>query len=183
MATRISPFSTNARLPSISLHHGKSIRWSAWRDDARLLNGRQVLEWLAKRGVRAPLDEYEADVRNREASLAAWKHWHQATPRCLQPLLEPYRQLADKVVFVPSPSRTVRASLEESPAPAGMSAEYFAEVVRAFDDAYLDAREQARVLYAWFGRGSSRWSGFPAYEQVAEWLLLRLSAEDLIQGF
>src|SRR5688500_3298743 len=167
----------------IALHHGQSIRWREWRDDARLLNGREVLEWLAERGVRAPLDELEADSRNTKALLAAWEQWHEGTPLSLRPLLEPYRQLMGQAVFVPSPSKTVRMSLEELSPPGGMSAEYFAEVVKTFDHAYPNPREQARVLYAWLGRGSSRWSGFPVYEQVAEWLLLRLSVEDLLMGF
>lgn len=170
-------------LAEISLHHGTSIRWRAWRDDARLLNGRESLEWLANRGVRAPLDEFEADLRNTEALLAAWEQWHEATPPCLQPLLEPYRQLMDQAVSVPSPSRTVRMSLDSSSISGLMPPEYFAEVARRFDHAYPNAREQARVLYAWLARGSARWSGFPAYEQVAESLLLRLPVEDLILGF
>lgn len=170
-------------LAEIALHHGKSIRWRAWRDDARLLNGRESLEWLARRGVRAPLDEFEADLRNTEALLAAWEQWHEATPPCLQPLLEPYRQLMDQAVSVPSPSSTVRRSQESLSVPGGMSPEYFAEVVGTFDRAYPNARVQARVLYAWLGRGGARWSGFPVYEQVAECLLLRLSVEDLILGF
>ena len=170
-------------LAEISLHHGKSIRWRAWRDDARLLDGRESLAWLADRGVRAPLDEFEADLRSKEALLAAWEQWHEATPPCLQPLLEPFRQLIDQAISVPSPSRTVRMSLDRSSISGLMDPEYFAEVAGTFDHAYPNAREQARVLYAWLGRGSDRWSGFPAYEQVAECLLLRLPVEDLILGF
>lgn len=170
-------------LAEISLHHGTSIRWRAWCDDARLLNGRASLEWLANKGVRAPLDELEAELRDTEALLAAWHQWHEATPGCLQPLLEPYRQLMGQAVVVPSPSSTVRMSPESLSVPSGMSPEYFAEVARTFDHVYPNAREQARVLYAWLGRGCARWSGFPVYEQVAECLLLRLSLEDLLLGF
>jgi hypothetical protein len=173
----------DAVLAEISLHHGRSMRWSAWRDDARLLDGREVLEWLASRGARVPLDEYEDERREEEAALAAWEEWHTATPPCLQPLLEPYRQLTGQVLFVPSPSSTTPARMDHAIAPAGMPADYFEAVTSAFDEEYPDPREQARVLFAWFGRGSGSWSGFPSYEQVAECLLLRLSSHDLIRGF
>ena len=170
-------------LAEISLHHGRSMRWSAWRDDARLLDGREVLDWLASRGAHAPLDEYEAERREEEDARAAWEEWHEATPPCLQPLLEPYRELTGQVLFVPSPSTTISARMDHAIAPTGMPADYFAAVTSAFDQEYPDPREQARVLFAWFGRGSGPWSGFPSYEQVAECLLLRLSSHDLIRGF
>jgi hypothetical protein len=69
-------------LAEISLHHGRSIRWSAWRDDALLLDGREVLEWLASRGASAPLDDYEAERREEEAAHAAWEEWHACRLLC-----------------------------------------------------------------------------------------------------
>jgi hypothetical protein len=36
------------------------------------------------------------------------------------------------------------------------------------------------VLYGWFGSGAGPWSGFPAYEEVAEQLLLMQSTKDLL---
>src|SRR5581483_6213885 len=45
---------------TITLHHGQSIRWdSEWRWDAELADGRRLIEWLAARGVRGPLEEVE----------------------------------------------------------------------------------------------------------------------------
>lgn len=40
--------------------------------------------------------------------------------------------------------------------------------------------ELARSLLAWFGSGEGPWSGYPAYEGVAEQLLLRLGTEPLL---
>ena len=46
----------------ISLHHGRSIRWDAWRNDAMLVVGDRLVDWLADRPA-APL------VRERPWSL------------------------------------------------------------------------------------------------------------------
>ena len=46
-------FSGNSgdRLAVIGVHHGKSIRWDAWHDDAELISGGDILKWLAAHGV------------------------------------------------------------------------------------------------------------------------------------
>jgi hypothetical protein len=40
--------------------------------------------------------------------------------------------------------------------------------------------ERLLVLLGWFGSGAGPWSGFPAYEEVPEKLLLQYSTEDLL---
>ena len=54
-----------SRLALISIHHGLSLRWSAWHFDAKLVDGRALLEWLVHRGVTEPLREFEADNARR----------------------------------------------------------------------------------------------------------------------
>jgi hypothetical protein len=34
-------------LAVLGIHHGRSVRWNAWKDDAELLDGRRLLDWLA----------------------------------------------------------------------------------------------------------------------------------------
>ena len=46
------------RMAVIGLHHGRSIRWDGWREDAALSDGVRLLEWLAFQGISYPLDEY-----------------------------------------------------------------------------------------------------------------------------
>jgi hypothetical protein len=171
-----------AVLAEVSLHHGVSMRWSVWRDDARLLDGRPLLDWLASRGVRAPLDEYEALLAQKEAQRVAWERWQQATPECLQPLLEPYSESGGQVIFVPSPDSAAPQRIEGLIAPSGMPQSYFAEVASRLDGAHPNPQEQARLLFAWLGHGGEQWTGFPMYEEVPECLLLRLSSHDLIRG-
>ena len=54
------------RLAVIGVHHGQGIRWDAWRDDADLVEGRSLLEWIAAQGASYPLETYEEDMRRRE---------------------------------------------------------------------------------------------------------------------
>ena len=49
-----------SRLALIAVHHGASIQWSRWKDNADLIDGRRLLEWLAQRGVIEPLRAFEA---------------------------------------------------------------------------------------------------------------------------
>ena len=39
------------RLAVIGVHHGESIRWNAWCEDAELTRGSKILKWLNDRGV------------------------------------------------------------------------------------------------------------------------------------
>ena len=48
------------RLAVLGLHHGKTIRWNAWRDDAALVNGLGLLQWLSSHGIQYPLQNYRA---------------------------------------------------------------------------------------------------------------------------
>jgi hypothetical protein len=43
-----------------------------------------------------------------------------------------------------------------------------------------DMRQRILALFAWFGSGAGPWSGFPAYESIAEELLLDYPTPDLI---
>jgi hypothetical protein len=54
------------RAATIGLHHGRSIRWSAWKHDALLRDGLRLLAWLADQGAAAPLEAYEEDQRRAE---------------------------------------------------------------------------------------------------------------------
>jgi hypothetical protein len=51
---------------------------------------------------------------------------------------------------------------------------------KALAAAVSDEGERVRSLFAWFGSGAGPWSGFPAYESVAENLLLDYKTADLL---
>lgn len=50
---------TGEELAFLSMHHGRSIRWSAWSSDGELVDGRASLEWLAAHGYPQALDDWE----------------------------------------------------------------------------------------------------------------------------
>lgn len=41
----------NRRLALLTVHHGQSIRWTAWQDDASLVDPDKLAAWLADRGI------------------------------------------------------------------------------------------------------------------------------------
>ena len=43
--------SNSRRLALLSVHHGRSIRWTGWKDDAVLVDGSKLVAWLAARGI------------------------------------------------------------------------------------------------------------------------------------
>ncbi len=72
-------------IAAIGLHHGRSIRWDSWKYDALLQDGMQLLNWLANRGVKAPLERYKEDMRQAEVLQQDMNRWKQAMPDCLKP--------------------------------------------------------------------------------------------------
>jgi hypothetical protein len=47
-------FADEHLVATIGLHHGRSIRWNAWKHDAVLQDGTTLMNWLAERDVRIP---------------------------------------------------------------------------------------------------------------------------------
>ena len=64
-----------SRLAHLSIHHGHAIRWNQWKDDAKLVDGRRLLQWLAQRGVVEPLRDFEAEEARQRQSAQDLKRW------------------------------------------------------------------------------------------------------------
>lgn len=139
---------------TIGVHHGSSIRWEAWKHDALLQNGRQLLTWLADRGVTGPLQAFEEDRRRSEEDHRAAAKWREAMPTGLLPF---WGQMQ-----VPAVTHDV------------------APLLRALEAAYPDPETRVLELFRWYGSGMGRWSGFPVYEIVAEELLLTFPTQQLV---
>jgi hypothetical protein len=139
-------------LATIGLHHGISIRWDVWKDDGQLQDGQALLNWLADRGVTAPLEAYRAAQQRATERQGAAQRWIEAIPACLRP---------------------------HWPEMQGFNVDI--EVLRqALASVYPDHVTRALALFAWFGSGAGPWSGFPMYERVAEELLLDVPTAELV---
>ena len=56
-------------LAVLGLHHGQSIRWDVWSTDTALVRGRNLLEWLASKGVDGPLAQFLTDEQQRRSAI------------------------------------------------------------------------------------------------------------------
>jgi hypothetical protein len=146
---------TGSRLALVSLHHGLSIRWNQWKDDATLVDGRTLLDWLAERGVVEPLREFEAAEARKIQGKKDWDRWLAAMP---SPLTAVWSDAIGEY-----------GSVDVSP------------LRDALERGLPGDGERILALFEWFGSGAGPWSGFPSYEKSAEDLLLDYSTARLVE--
>ncbi len=145
----------------VTLHHGRSLRWDGvWGTDVLLDDPAAVQDWLAKRGVSGPRDEYRRMEEQARRGQDLWEAWKRAAPPCLAPLLDEVSALAGTPRGVEEPAHDRAAG----------------EIRRA----YPTERDAILALLEWFGSGEGRWSGFPSYEAVPEWLLLGYPTDTIV---
>lgn len=143
------------RVATIGLHHGQTIRWDGWKDDASLVDGVGLLQWLEAHGVAYPLEEYRRGEEQARESEAAWQKWLAATPACLMPF-------SHEFVMV------------------GLGGDGLELLLDPLANAYKDGTTIAWNLFWWLGHGSGPWSGYPVHEDVALRLLMTLDIADLV---
>ena len=139
---------------TIGYHHGKSIRWDAWKHDAQLQEPERLLDWMSAHGVDGPRREVEEASQQREEFRRQSERWLESMPACFRPFWEQMDRQHDLDLH-----------------------RLLLEVLRI---EIPDPKRQVLTLFGWFGSGAGPWSGFPAYESVAEELLLDFSTEDLV---
>jgi hypothetical protein len=145
---------------SLSLHHGRSLRWSdgKWDGDGLMEeeSASALLRQLADCGLVAPLKEYEEDARREEHSQRSRRRWEESMPSAIKPF---WNQPIINQLFGESDVDAMNDAL----------AQEFPE-------------EQSRILALlnWFGSGEGPWSGYPAYEADAEQLLLMHSTAAIL---
>jgi hypothetical protein len=107
----------------------------------------------AKLPVSKSYDE-DAELARAKQSEDDYRRWREATPNSVRNIgLGDLPIVGDDVI-----ARMAAALAEEQP----------------------QINERLLVLLGWFGSGAGPWSGFPAYEEVPEKLLLQYSTEDLL---
>lgn len=171
------------RAAVIGLHHGKAIRWNGWRDDAELVDGRGLLEWLAAHEVQYPLRKYLDSIQSRASAERAWQRWFAAMPPALRSLLTDQQDSIGMIIAVPSPSAaTAEAETDQFAGPVTFDAERLLGVKHAIEEAYPDTVQRAEVLFEWYGKGNGAWTSFPAYEEIPEYLLIDVPFEQLLSA-
>jgi hypothetical protein len=132
---------------TIGYHHGRSIRWPAWKHDAHLLAPDELLNWMSAHGVHGPREEVESMRRRAEQSRLSSERWLAAMPECL-------------------------ASFRARIIDYWSGVDLHRPLLDTFQAAVPAPEVQALLLFGWFGAGAGPWSGFPAYEQIVDQLLL-----------
>ena len=123
-----------------------------------------LLLLLLGAGFPALAGEKQADPRREFEEPKAWERqwetayarWREAMPPCLRLLWTPERYME-----IPDDANTE-------------------PLRKALSEAIPDPHERALTLFAWHGSGMGPWSGYPAYENAAEYLLLDLPVPVLI---
>ncbi|MFE3196092.1 hypothetical protein ACFXHA_44325 [Nocardia sp. NPDC059240] len=136
------------RLATVTLHHGYSVRWTGWREDALLADGMRTLEWLAVRGVSEPLREYRETEQARVESARIDRLWESDIPAPLTPYLELFRDT----------SRTGR----------DLTATQIREMREMLLAAHPDPVDRVLRLCTWFGSGTGEYSGYPLHEEIPQ---------------
>ncbi|MBI2238579.1 MAG: hypothetical protein HYU54_08660 [Actinobacteria bacterium] len=157
----IDVFDERTRRATITLHHGRSLRWDGWSSDVLLGDPGPLLEWLAGKGAPGPLREWELDRDRAERDARAHDGWRRAAPPCLAPLLP---ELASGMFNPEVPAEPIRRGDE------------------SLRGAYATEAEAILALLAWFGHGAGPWNGFPSYEGAAESLLLLHPTERIVEA-
>jgi hypothetical protein len=83
---------TSGQKNLIAIHHGFTIRWLAWSSDARLLEPRKFIEWLAGKGVNGPKKEMERSIAqakydSEEGQLSRLHQFESTMPKSLRAFL------------------------------------------------------------------------------------------------
>ncbi|MFV8754537.1 hypothetical protein ACNOYE_28645 [Nannocystaceae bacterium ST9] len=152
-------------LDTITLHHGLTLRWDgpwSWRD-AAFADADGLIDWLAAHGVSDYAEQRARDRVAGEAHRKARERWLAAAPARLRERLPELERDAMGV-----PRRLAPAELDE--------------LLASLRDDRADDAALAAELLAWFGSGTGPWSGHPAYESLAEQLLLRLGTDAVMRA-
>lgn len=129
---------------------GKRVAMLGASGSSKALNALLV---AAKVPVSTSYDE-DAELARAVMQREAYSRWREAMPRALSA----FPSLDDPFI----------------------GADVIARMGIALAQEHRKSTEHILALYAWYGSGAGPWSGFPAYESVAEELLMTHSTEELL---
>lgn len=144
------------RRATIGLHHGFSIRYDKWYGDAKLAKADQLLQFLAERGLRKPLEDQEETRKQNEAYALQQRQWLEVAPDCFANYTEHHN------LTLMFPVEQIEQELE-------------AEIP--------GTQERITRLLRTYGCSESPWSGYPSYEELPHQLLERVPAAELFAAY
>jgi hypothetical protein len=148
-------YAKGEKIGQITNHHARLIRCSLWKSDATVINAEAVLRWFDDRRIPGPRKEYELGLKLQKEASEAERKWLAAMP----PALKPHWSTAKRTIPFEPDLAPLRKALE---AQVG------------------DKNDRILALVSWYGSGNGPWSGFPAYEDIAEKLLLDYRTPELL---
>ncbi|QLY32649.1 hypothetical protein [Nocardia huaxiensis] len=149
-------------LTTVTLHHGYSLRWDGWPEDAVLADGVRSLEWLAVRGVSEPLREFRAAEQRQAENDRVTRLWVREIP---EPL-----------------SRYAHLFLDTSKSGGGLAEPDLDEVHTRLVAAYPDAVERILALCTWYASGTGAYTGYPVHERIPGQFLDRETRTDFARA-
>lgn len=144
------------KIGELAVFGGTTLRFPKWASDARIENTETWFEWFDKRGITAPRKEFEEETARAQQAQAAEDRWMRAMPDSLRPL------------WATVVSRDPIGKYDTAALDAALTQEY------------PDLHTRILRLMAWYGSGAGPWSGYPAYESVAEQMLLEYPTSELV---
>jgi len=154
---KIVLFQGDKELVTITNHHSSSIRTDFWETGLNIpiVDEEKWITWFDKRGINSLRKNYEEDKARAIKSKKDTERWVNAMP---QPLKELWSK--DIAMF----------GIEED----------VSEYRKLLNQNIPNKKERISLLLHWFGSGAGPWSGYPAYESVAEDMLLEYKIEDIV---
>ena len=150
----------NKEIAAVWNHEGTAIGSSVWGGDWDNTDPNRWLRWFDARGMKEPRSFFKQMHAERSKVDQDERRWLRAMPSSLKPLWP-------KTLKQYNPSINVDPDLK----PLNL----------ALQKQYPDRNDRIRALLTWFGSGAGPWSGYPAYEDIAEKLLRQFRTEDLIK--
>lgn len=152
----IQLYQGNRKIETITNHHGRLLRCSLWQSDVVIADTEQWLKWFDNRNIGSARQEVEQLRKSALADQLAKEKWLAALPASMKSIW------SNDLGSIPTPNLDPfrKALAKEFP------------------------QTQSRIcaLLKLYGSGQGPWSGFPAYEDVVEKLLLDYDTATLLDA-
>lgn len=154
----IDLFRNGEKIANIANRHSRHICSQNYNGNAGLADPYKWAKWFEDRGIDYMRKDLESQARQAEKSKTDTECWETAMPESFKP-------------FWGIDMRQGYYSKKTN----------FQPISEAVAKEFPDECARALMLLKWYGSGEGNWSGFPAYEFVAEDLLKEIPAEKIAE--